>query len=142
MQVRTNGTVALDSDEVAMAQWLATRGSISVSESSPAYSKISADFVAHKSFYNYGGGVFNPSNCTEASKLSYHEAVLVGYGTQDGQSVWIMKNSWGTKWGDVSPWKLPKKIQNGYAYIQRGANVCRIQSSAHGIAGIAYSSYA
>ncbi|CAL5975126.1 Cathepsin_L [Hexamita inflata] len=40
-----------------------------------------------------------------------HAVVLVGYGTKNGKNVWVIKNSWGTGWGD-----------NGFFFVEIGSN--------------------
>jgi len=60
-------------------------------------------------FENYQGfGIFNDT--TGDTSLD-HVISLVGYGTQEGTDYWIVRNSWGTFWGD-----------NGYFRIVKGTN--------------------
>lgn len=45
----------------------------------------------------YGGGIFDQPNC---AKYAFHYALAVGYGTENKTDYWIIKNSWGEKWGE------------------------------------------
>ncbi|CAO3625903.1 unnamed protein product [Cunninghamella blakesleeana] len=67
-------------------------------------------------FYNYKGGIYNNPSC---STQINHAALLVGYGQQNGQEYWIIKNSWGPTWGE-----------NGFMKIAKGYNRCGIVSQA------------
>jgi len=53
--------------------------------------------------------------------LTNHAVLLVGYGTDDetGEDYWIVKNSWGTRWGE-----------DGFFRIRRGVDECGIESIA------------
>lgn len=72
---------------------------------------------SQSTFTFYSEGVYHDSGCL---KDSMRQAVLiVGYGaTKDGQKYWIVRNSWGTNWG-----------QDGYILIRRDSdNECGIAS--------------
>uniref|UniRef100_A0A668VIU0 Peptidase C1A papain C-terminal domain-containing protein n=1 Tax=Oreochromis aureus TaxID=47969 RepID=A0A668VIU0_OREAU len=94
-------------NEQAMADALATIGPITVA--------IDAD---HASFLFYSSGIYDEPNCNP-NNLN-HAVLLVGYGSQEGQDYWIIKNSWGTGWGE-----------GGYMRIVRnGQNACGLASYA------------
>jgi len=62
-------------------------------------------------FQYYGGGILDPSYCP-ASGID-HAVTLVGYGEENGQKYWKIKNSWGTGWGE-----------DGYVRLIRGKRAC------------------
>ncbi|XP_036928976.1 procathepsin L-like isoform X2 [Acanthopagrus latus] len=73
-------------DEQVLKQALATIGPISVSVDS-----------SRDGFKFYKRGVYDDPSCT---KKTNHAMLAVGYGTLNGQDYWLVKNSWGRKWGD------------------------------------------
>ncbi|XP_028647436.2 procathepsin L-like [Erpetoichthys calabaricus] len=93
-------------DEMALQDALANIGPISVSiDTSP------------KGFQFYHSGIYYNKDC---STRPDHCALLVGYGTYDGEDYWIVKNSWGEDFGE-----------GGYILIARHKNNhCGIASRA------------
>lgn len=69
------------------------------------------------SLQHYSSGVLSSPNGCSSTDVN-HAVEIVGYGTdQVAGDYWIVKNSWGTGWGE-----------NGYFRIQRGTNLCAIES--------------
>ncbi|XP_041675675.1 cathepsin L-like [Drosophila eugracilis] len=84
-------------DEKKLAEAVAFFGPVAVSFDS-----------TETSFYSYISGIYQNPAC---NKNPMNAAVVVGYGTESGTDYWLVKNSWGTKWGI-----------NGYFKIIRNAN--------------------
>ncbi|CEF63540.1 Cathepsin F [Strongyloides ratti] len=77
-----------------------------------------------KQMYYYSSGVFNPTleDCKEKS-MGSHAMAVVGYGEENGQKYWLLKNSWGQGYG----------IENGFIKMRRGVNSCGIANYAYGV---------
>lgn len=66
-------------------------------------------------FQSYRSGIFSNASC--GTSLD-HATNVVGWGSEYGQEYWIMRNSWGTSWGEQGYMRLA---------IQSGRGVCGIQ---------------
>lgn len=87
-------------------------------------------FQAPPDLFYYTGGIYTgPSpkeekqgvNGVNVWQQTNHAVVAVGWGVDaaTGTKYWIVKNTWGLKWGE-----------NGYFRIRRGTNECAIESMA------------
>lgn len=74
------------------------------------YGPIPAGVYADNKFDSYMGGIFS-SRPTDNSYWANHAVLIVGWGVYNGRSYWIVKNSWGTGWGE-----------NGYFRIYTNQN--------------------
>ena len=102
--VEAYGQVA-GAGEEAMLNEIAARGPITCSMATPDVFD-----------YGYHGGIaMDPShNSTEVD----HDVEVVGWGTTpQGQKYWIIRNSWGTYWGNL-----------GFFMLERGTNALQIES--------------
>jgi cathepsin L len=66
--------------------------------------------ASHQSFQFYSQGVYSEPEC-DPENLD-HGVLVVGYGTDDGEDYWIIKNSWGTGWGDGGFVKMARNRNN------------------------------
>ncbi|XP_017556717.1 procathepsin L [Pygocentrus nattereri] len=94
-------------NEQALADALTVVGPITVA--------VDAD---HSSFMFYSSGIYEEPNCNP-NNLS-HAMLLVGFGSEGGQDYWLIKNSWGTSWGEGGYMRM----------IRNGKNTCGIASYA------------
>ncbi|XP_057501973.1 actinidain-like [Actinidia eriantha] len=83
-----------------------------------AYQPVSVAIDAYcLGFRFYQSGIFTGGSC--GTTLN-HAVTIIGYGTENGRDYWIVKNSYGTQWGE-----------SGYGKVQRnvgGEGRCGIAS--------------
>lgn len=67
-------------------------------------------------FQQYRGGIFDSEECGTGLD---HAVLIVGYGKDDeGREFWIMRNSWGTSWGEDGYMRMA---------IEEGRGTCGVQ---------------
>lgn len=94
-----SGYIQVPSTESALLEAVATVGPISVAIDSN-----------HNSYQLYRSGVYYEPLCS-STNLD-HAVLVVGYGTQNGQDYWLVKNNWGSEdWG-----------MDGYMMMARNMN--------------------
>lgn len=79
---------------------------------------VAAAFNVFEDFPAYKSGVYKH---TTGRLLGGHAILIVGWGVENEQDYWIIKNSWNEQWGD-----------GGFFKIVRGVNECNIESHVTG----------
>ena len=75
---------------------------------------IACGIAVPEALEEYTGGIF----CDDTGDMEIvHDISVVGYGEEDGQKYWMVRNSWGTEWGE-----------RGFFRVCRGLNNIAIES--------------
>ncbi|XP_014292798.1 digestive cysteine proteinase 2 isoform X1 [Halyomorpha halys] len=74
---------------------------------------------SQSSFAHYSGGVYYSENCSK--ELVNHSMLVVGYGVEKGQEYWLVKNSFGTDWGEAGYIKMAKNKNNNCGIASEGS---------------------
>lgn len=95
------GFVDIAHNEAALKVAVATIGPISV-----------AIDATHPSFQHYKSGVYFERACGNTVRSLDHAVLVVGYGNEGGYDYWLVKNSWGTSWGEEGYIKMARGYNN------------------------------
>ena len=102
--------------DVSGYSWV-TADSSSQTKAAIAKQPISVSIEADRYVFQlYSSGVFDSTSC--GTSLD-HAVALVGYGTENGQDYYLLRNSWGTSWGEAGYMKI--------ANVGDGAGICGVQ---------------
>ncbi|KAE8573463.1 Cat6 [Halyomorpha halys] len=72
---------------------------------------ISACVWSSKSFRFFSGGIFHDEDCKNNTKVN-HAVLVVGYGREENQDYWLIKNSWGLRWGEYGYGKMVRNMDD------------------------------
>jgi len=64
---------------------------------------VAVAFYVQDDFFDYAGGVYNPSRC---SGHPNHAVLAVGFNLKEKTPYFLIKNSWGTGWGEKGFFKI------------------------------------
>lgn len=74
---------------------------------------IQVGFMVYQDFFSYKSGIYHH---VSGGLAGGHAVLVTGWGVQNGQAYWIVKNSWNTTWGN-----------QGYFWIRKGTNECSLE---------------
>lgn len=85
---------------------------------------LAVSFMVYKDFMHYKSGIYQHTELTDRFnpfEITNHVVMVAGYGfdSELKQKYWLVKNSWGSEWGE-----------NGYFRIMKGVDECAIESIA------------
>jgi len=97
----SNACQSWDSDTYRIVGWHIARTSTTITVNDIrnalyAYGPVVATMYVYSDFYSYRSGVYS---YTTGSYVGAHAVLVVGY--DDAQQAFIVKNSWGTGWGEA-----------------------------------------
>ncbi|KAL3274653.1 hypothetical protein HHI36_016033 [Cryptolaemus montrouzieri] len=103
--VSISGYVRIRSIETHLIAAVASMGPVSIA------------FHSTKRFSSYKSGILEINNCKKFPLN--HAAVVVGYGRENGKDYYIIKNSWGRKWGEQGYFRLGNRGSNPCGVAER-----------------------
>lgn len=85
----------------------------SILKKGPSQVGIDAAGIQH-----YRGGILYTASCVNDN----HAVVMVGYGVENGNDYWVIRNSWGPTWGEAGHVRIDSR-SGKYACIVQNESV-------------------
>ncbi|SPQ95590.1 unnamed protein product (mitochondrion) [Plasmodiophora brassicae] len=124
-QCASTGRVRFTDDYHYVGGWYGACNERDMRRELALYGPITAALQVPHDLTMYKSGIFTAcpdgagAKNADGYEYSDHAVVIVGYGERDAVKYWIIRNSWGTAFGE-----------NGYFRLPRGVDACGIESSA------------
>merc|ERR1719187_1493636 len=75
------------------------------------YGPTTVAIQSNEDLTKYRGGVFHTTKC-QPDTAPNHAVLVVGYGKEHGQDYWLIKNTWGVRWGEKGYVKFARNWNN------------------------------
>ena len=85
-----------------------------------ATAPVRAQFDLYEDFMYFTGKEDQIYHHVSGNRIGTKHVSIIGWGEQNGVKYWIIKNTWGAKWGD-----------HGYFKMQRENNECAIENKCY-----------
>lgn len=78
---------------------------------------IGVNLVVKDNFKHYKGDIYDLTT-DKSDTIGYHSVCLIGWGIENGEEYWILRNSWGTDWGEFGymKMKIHDNCNNDFTY--------------------------
>jgi cathepsin B len=77
---------------------------------------VQTGFIVYEDFMHYKSGIYKH---THGEQLGGHAVKILGWGVDNGESHWIVQNSWGPNWAENGTFRIAEKecliSENAYA---------------------------
>jgi hypothetical protein len=105
-------------DKVKASSSYSVRGVSQIQTELMNHGPLYVAFTVYEDFPTYSSGVYKH---TTGGALGGHAVELIGWGVENGEDYWLVKNSWNEQWGD-----------GGLFKIARGQDECGIEDDVNG----------
>jgi cathepsin X len=100
-----------------VSEWGKVTGEANMKQEIYQRGPISCSIAVPEDLKNYSGGIYEDHT---GKNITTHVVSVVGYGLQNGNKYWLVRNSWGSYWGE-----------NGLFRVVRGKNNIAIESNCY-----------
>jgi len=107
---------SISNSKLKIASYKTMIGEAAIISELNATGSVSAAFMVYADFYTYKSGIYSSNMKT---LYGGHAITIIGYGVDSvtGNKYWIIRNSWGSFWGE-----------KGFFRMIRGTNNCKLET--------------